>query len=155
MQEGQKVENFCLKNAEEKEVCLKDYDNKWKVIYFYPKDNTPGCTVEAIDFSELKEEFEKNNTIIFGISKDTCKSHQNFIDKKGLTITLLSDPEVEVHKQMGVWQLKKFMGKEYIGTVRTTFILDPHRKIVKKWENVKVKGHAQEVLEEIKKLQNF
>jgi len=155
MKEGEKVENFCLQDSYEKQVCLKDYDSKWKIIYFYPKDNTPGCTVEALDFTDMKDEFEKENCIIFAISKDNCKSHQNFINKKQLEITLLSDPETKVHKQMGVWQLKKFMGKEYIGTVRTTFLLDPHRKIRKVWENVKVKGHAKEVLETLKKLQNF
>ena len=107
-----------------------------------------------MDFSELKNEFAKKNAAILGISKDSCKSHQDFIDKRGLTITLLSDPDAEVQKKYDVYKKKKFMGKEFMGTVRTTFIIDPLGNIRKRYDNVDVKGHAKEVLEEVKKLQS-
>ncbi|MFH1836184.1 MAG: thioredoxin-dependent thiol peroxidase [Methanobacteriota archaeon] len=145
MKEGVKALDFCLKDAEGKNVCLKDYRGRWVVLYFYPKDLTPGCTLEALDFSVLKKDFEKKNAVILGVSKDSCESHQKFIDKKKLTIRLLSDPDSEVQKSYGVWRLKKFMGKEFTGTVRTTVLIDPTGKIMKVWGNVKVKGHANEV----------
>jgi thioredoxin-dependent peroxiredoxin len=146
--EGSPAPDFCLKDAGEKEVCLNDFAKKTIVLYFYPKDNTPGCSLEAMDFSFLKPDFEKKNAVIFGISKDSCESHQKFIDKKGLTIRLLSDPEAEVQKKYGVWRPKKFMGREFLGTVRTTFILKGG-KVARMWDPVKVKGHAQEVLDSI------
>lgn len=134
-----------MKDADGKNVCLKDYRGRWVVLYFYPKDLTPGCTLEALDFSTLKKDFEKKNAVILGVSKDSCESHQKFIDKKKLTIRLLSDPDSMIQKKFGVWRLKKFMCKEFTGTIRTTFLINPTGKIKKIWEKVKVRGHASEV----------
>lgn len=140
---------FTLEDASGERHSLKDYLGKWVVLYFYPKDNTPGCTMEALDFSKLKEEFSKKKAVILGVSKDSCASHQKFIDKKGLTITLLSDPDHEVMEKYKVWRPKKFMGREFLGTVRSTFLIDPSGKIVRKWDPVTVKGHAEDVLKAI------
>ncbi len=144
--------DFTLSDAFDKPISLSNYKGKWVVLYFYPKDNTPGCTIEAIDFSKLKSNFEKNNAVVLGVSKDSCESHQKFIDKKGLTITLLSDPDSKVQKKYKVWQLKKMMGREYMGTVRTTFLIDPKGKIVEQWDKVKVKNHAKIVLDTLTNL---
>ena len=149
---GQSAPNFCLPDQNEKQVCLRDFNGKWVVLYFYPKDNTPGCTVEAMDFSRLKSQFEKNNAVVLGVSKDNCKSHQKFITGKKLTFPLLSDPETKVQKLYGVWRPKKFLGKEFLGTVRSTFLVDLQGNIAKIWDQVKVRGHGKEVLEEIEKL---
>lgn len=150
LQIGDKAPDFCLPNQDSENVCLKDFKGKKIVLYFYPKDNTGGCKQEAVDFSSLKSEFEKNGAVILGVSKDTVASHQKFIEKAGLTITLLADPELQVIKAFDVWQLKKFMGKENMGTVRSTFLIDSDGKIINVWNNVRVKGHAEAVLEELK-----
>ena len=149
---GQTAPDFCLFNQNEESVCLKDFMGKWVVLYFYPKDNTPGCTIEAIDFTKLKSKFENLNTVILGVSKDNCNSHQKFVAGKKLTITLLSDPEAEVQKKYGVWRPKKFMGREFLGTVRSTFLIDKQGKISRIWDKVSARGHAQEVLGELEKL---
>jgi len=149
---GQKAPDFCLPNQDGEEICLRDFAGSWVVLYFYPKDNTPGCTTEALDFTALKSEFEKEGAVILGVSPDSIKRHQNFIQKKDLQITLLSDEEKEVAKKYGVWQLKKMYGKEYMGIVRSTFLIDPDGKIAYIWPKVKVKNHAQEVLEKLKEL---
>jgi len=149
---GDKAPDFCLPNQDNEEICLRDFAGSWVVLYFYPKDNTPGCTTEALEFTALKDEFEKEGAIILGVSPDPVKRHQNFVQKKNLAITLLSDEEKEVAKKYGVWQLKKLYGKEYMGIVRTTFLIDPDGKIAYIWPKVKVKGHAQEVLEKLKEL---
>ncbi len=149
---GDKAPDFCLPNQDGEEVCLRDLQGSWVVLYFYPKDNTPGCTTEALDFTALKSEFEKEGATILGVSPDSIKKHQNFIAKKELGITLLSDEDKEVLKKYGVWQLKKNFGKEYMGVVRTTFLIDPDGKIAYIWPKVKVKGHAKEVLEKLKEL---
>ncbi|SNR69184.1 thioredoxin-dependent thiol peroxidase [Desulfurobacterium atlanticum] len=146
--------DFCLKDDEGKKNCLKDFKGKWLVLYFYPKDNTPGCTKEAEEFSKLKEEFEKLNAVILGVSPDSVESHKKFKEKKGLTITLLSDPEKEVIKTYGAWKLKKRFGKEYYGVVRTTYLIDPEGKVAHVWKNVRAKGHAEKVLEKLKELQS-
>jgi len=147
---GETAPDFALQDQDGKEVHLKDFKGKFVVLYFYPKDDTPGCTIEAIDFSKCKEQFKKANAVILGISKDDCKSHQKFIDKQKLTITLLSDPETAVQKLYGVWGKKKFMGREYMGTLRTTLLIDPKGKIKQVWESVSVKGHAEDVLNALK-----
>ena len=149
---GQKAPEFCLPNQDNEEICLRDFNGAWVVLYFYPKDNTPGCTTEALDFTALKSEFEKEGATIFGVSPDSIKRHQNFIAKKELSITLLSDEEKEVAKMYSVWQLKKLYGKEYMGIVRSTFLIDPDGNIAYIWYKVKVKNHAQEVLEKLKEL---
>jgi peroxiredoxin Q/BCP len=142
---GDSVPDFCLPNQDEEEICLRDLKGKWIVLYFYPKDNTPGCTTEAQDFTAALKDFEKLDAIVLGVSPDSPKKHRNFIEKKDLKITLLSDEEKELCKLFGCWQLKKFMGKEYMGVVRSTYIIDPDGKIAAKWEKVKVKGHVEEV----------
>jgi len=149
---GNKAPDFCLPNQDSEEVCLRDLQGSWVVLYFYPKDNTPGCTTEALDFTALKSEFEKLGATILGISPDSIKRHCNFIEKKNLKITLLSDEEKEVAQKYGVWQLKKMYGKEYMGIVRSTFLINQDGEIAYIWSKVKVKGHAQEVLEKLKEL---
>ena len=123
------------------------------VLYFYPKDNTPGCTTEAIEFTSKLAEFRSLNAQVIGISPDSTASHGKFIDKHHLEIILLSDPEHQVAEQYHVWQLKKFMGKEYMGIVRSTFLIDPTGNIAHIWSNVRVKNHADNVLARLKELQ--
>ncbi|OQX74920.1 MAG: thioredoxin-dependent thiol peroxidase [Campylobacteraceae bacterium 4484_4] len=151
---GTKAPDFCLPNQDETEICLRDLRGKWVVLYFYPKDNTPGCTTEACDFTEAMPEFENLDAVILGVSPDSPKKHRNFIEKKGLGITLLSDENKEVLEAYGVWQLKKMCGREYMGVVRTTYIIDPDGKIAAGWEKVRVKGHVEKVREKLKALQN-
>ena len=150
---GQKVEDFCLPNQDEVEICLRDLLGKWIVLYFYPKDNTPGCTTEAIDFTTHLKEFEELGSVVIGVSADSPKKHRNFIEKKELGITLLRDEAHTVLEQFGVWQLKKNYGREYMGIVRSTFIIDPEGVIRAVWEKVRVKGHVEEVLAKLKELQ--
>jgi len=121
-------------------------------IASYPRDNTAGCTKEAQDFSFLKTEFEEEGAIIMGISKDSITSHQKFIEKKELGIKLLSDTEIIVHNMYNVWRRKKFMGRESMGTVRTTFLIDPKGTIMNIWDNVKTKDHAQIVLDKLRSM---
>ena len=152
LQVGDQAPDFCLQNQDEEMICLKDYRGKNVILYFYPKDNTPGCSMEAMMFTQFKDEFENNNAIIFGISKDSCDSHRKFIENKKLNITLISDPDKKIHKKYGVWRFKKFMGREFMGTIRTTFLIDGEGKIVHVWDKVKVKGHVEDVLEQVKNL---
>lgn len=149
---GNLAPDFYLKSDEEREVCLKDFRGKWVVLYFYPKDNTPGCTREAQDFSEKLDEFEKLGAVVLGVSPDSVRSHKRFKEKKGLKVTLLSDENKEVVEKYGVWQKKKVCGRECFGVVRTTFLIDPEGKIAHVWEKVKVKGHVDEVLKKLKEL---
>jgi peroxiredoxin Q/BCP len=149
---GDKAVDFCLPNQDGAEVCLRDFTGSWVVLYFYPKDNTKGCTTEALDFTVLKDDFAKEGAVILGVSPDSIKKHQNFIAKKELDITLLSDEDKEVIKEYGVWQKKKMYGKEYMGVVRSTFLIDPDGKVAYIWRNVRVKNHAQNVLEKLKEL---
>ncbi len=142
---GDKAPAFCLLDAENKKVCLKDFKGKWLVLYFYPKDNTSGCTREAVDFTSGIKDFKKMNAIVVGVSPDSVTSHMNFINKHALRVILLSDQEHKVLKEYGVWQKKSMYGREYYGVVRTTFVVDPKGKIVQKWEKVKVAGHADAV----------
>jgi peroxiredoxin Q/BCP len=153
LQIGDKAPGFCLPDQDDKETCLADYKGKWVVLYFYPKDDTPGCTVEAIDFTSVKRDLEAKNTAIFGVSRDSVKSHQNFIAKQELTITLLSDPDHKIIEAYGAWQLKKMYGKESYGIVRSTFLIDPEGKIAFAWPNVKAKGHVEKVVRKLEELQ--
>jgi len=147
-----KAPEFCLPNQDETEICLRDLAGKWVILYFYPKDNTPGCTTEACDFTENLDWFEDEDAVILGVSPDSPKKHRNFIEKKDLKITLLSDEDKEVLKAYGAWGLKKMYGKEYEGVIRSTFIINPEGEIVAEWKKVKVKGHVEVVKEKLKEL---
>lgn len=151
---GNKAPEFCIPNQDEVEICLRDLKGKWIVLYFYPKDNTPGCTTQACDFTQAEPEFDDLDAVILGVSPDSPKKHQNFIAKKELGITLLSDGQKEVCEAYGVWQLKKTFGKEYMGVVRSTFIINPQGDISAIWSKVKVKEHIEKVKEELVKLQS-
>ena len=146
------VPDFCLPNQDDEEICFRDIKGRWIVLYFYPKDNTPGCTTEAIGFTEALPDFEEMDAMILGVSPDSPQKHRNFIEKKDLKITLLADEDKTLCKNFGVWQLKKFMGKEYMGVVRSTFIINPEGKIGAVWSKVRVKGHVEEVKEKLKEL---
>ncbi|MEY3089705.1 MAG: hypothetical protein RL113_21 [Pseudomonadota bacterium] len=150
---GTKVENFCLPNQDEEEICFRDIKGKWIVLYFYPKDSTPGCTTEACDFTAALPNFEDLSAIVLGVSPDSPKQHRNFIEKQALKITLLADEEKSLCNAFGVWQLKKNYGKEYMGVVRSTFIINPEGKVAAAWENVKVKGHVDEVKSKLESFQ--
>lgn len=149
---GEKAPKFCLPNQDEEEICLRDLQGSWIVLYFYPKDNTPGCTTEACEFTAALPDFSGLGATILGVSPDSPKKHRNFIEKKELGITLLSDEEKEVCGTYGVWQLKKFMGREYMGVVRSTLLIDPDGNIAAAWKKVKVKGHVAEVKEKLAEL---
>ena len=149
---GNTVPDFCLPNQDEEEICLRDIKGRWIVLYFYPKDNTPGCTTEACDFTAALPNFEGLDAIVLGVSPDSPKKHRNFIEKKALKITLLADEDKELCNLMGVWQLKKFMGKEYMGVVRSTFIINPEGKVAALWSKVRVKEHVKEVHETLQSL---
>ena len=147
-----KAPNFKLPSTNKSNYQLKDSLGKYVVIYFYPKDDTPGCTIETNDFNKLLSKFKKLNCEIFGISKDDLKSHDKFREKFKVKFDLLSDEETKVLKKYKVWGKKKFMGREYMGISRSTFLIDKQGKIVKIWENVNVKDHAKEVLETLKSI---
>lgn len=147
------VPDFCLPNQDEEEICFRDIKGNWIVLYFYPKDNTPGCTTEACDFTAMVPDFRELSATVIGVSPDSPARHRNFITKQNLKITLLSDEKQELCNIFGVWQQKKMCGKEYMGVVRSTYIINPSGKIVASWENVKVKGHAEEVKNKLKELQ--
>ena len=142
--------DFTLKETDGKEISLEDYRGQNVIVYFYPKDNTPGWTVEAKGFRDLDQEFEELNTVILGISKDDLDSHKKFRDKFDLNFHLLSDPEAEVQKQFDVWKPKKMFGKEFMGTERATFVFDKEGELKKEYRKVKADGHAEEVLNFVK-----
>ena len=133
-------------------TCLKDFRNKWITLYFYPKDNSKGCTREAIEFTNNFQTLQELDTVILGISPDSIKSHQNFAQKHNLKFILLSDPQHKVLEKYGVWQLKKMYGKEYMGVIRSTYIINPEGLIEKEWKKVRVKGHVEKVKKELIKL---
>lgn len=122
------------------------------ILYFYPKDNTPGCTVEAQEFSALKDRFTALNAVVLGMSPDSVKSHQNFTGKHELQVDLLSDPDHQVLEHFGAWRLKKNYGKEYMGVARSTFLIDPSGVVRHAWPEVKAAGHAAEVLAKLQSL---
>lgn len=151
---GDTIPAFCLPNQDEEEICFRDIKGKWAIVYFYPKDNTPGCTTEACDFTAALPDFTGMDAIILGVSPDSPRKHRNFIEKKELKITLLADEEKELCKRFGVWQLKKNYGKEYMGVVRSTFLIAPDGTLAYKWDKVRVKGHVEAVKEKLAELQN-
>lgn len=150
---GDSAPALSLPNQDEVEISLRDLEGKWIVLYFYPKDSTPGCTTEACDFTAALPSFEDLDAVIFGVSPDSPKKHRNFIEKQKLEITLLADETTQVAQSYGVWQMKKMCGKEYMGIVRSTFLINPEGKIAAIWSNVKVAGHAQIVKEKLEALQ--
>lgn len=146
---GDNAPQFDLLNQDGVSIALKDFIGKRVILYFYPKDNTPGCTTQACDFTQNYEKFMSKNAVIIGISPDDIKSHENFIKKFMLKHILLSDSDKEVAKSYGVWGLKKNYGKEYEGIIRSTFVIDEKGKIAKIYSNVRAKDHASKVLEEL------
>jgi len=167
LQIGDNAPAFCIPNQDDIEICLRDLKGKWIVLYFYPKDNSAGCSTQACDFTNSEEQFDDLDSVILGISPDSPKKHRNFIEKKEIGITLLSDEEKQVCNDYEVWQTKKMCGKEYMGVVRSTFIINPDGNIVAIWKNVKVrqkktiKGekieilHTNEVKTKLKQLQGL
>ena len=162
---GTVAPDFCLENQDEVEICLRDLKGKWIVLYFYPKDNTPGCTTEACDFTEKFPDFKGLGAVILGVSADSAKTHRGFIEKQGLKITLLTDADHAMMEEYGVWRKKMNYGKEYMGIVRSTYVIDPRGKIAAAWDNVKVRQtrskngekyeiiHVEEVRQKLVELQ--
>ena len=145
--------NFSLPDKDGNIVSLEDFKGKWLIIYFYPKDNTPGCTIESVEFTKNLQEFKKINAEVIGISADSEKSHCNFTEKNKLKIILLSDVKKEIIKQYGAWGKKNLYGKENDGIIRSTFIISPEQKLVKSYINIKAQDHVAKVLEDLKELQ--
>lgn len=146
---GDMAPEFSLENSDGVSISLRDFRGKNVILYFYPKDNTPGCTTEACEFSANYDEFIANDTVIVGVSPDSVKSHSGFIIKQNLKHILLSDVNKDVAKAYGVWQVRKNYGKEYLGIVRTTFVIDKEGKIAKVYKSVKAAGHAAKVLADL------
>ncbi|ADU29264.1 thioredoxin-dependent thiol peroxidase [Evansella cellulosilytica] len=144
---GQAVPDITLKANGDKDVKLSDYRGKYVVLYFYPKDMTPGCTTEACDFRDNHESFKDLNAVILGVSPDPVARHEKFIDKHDLPFELLADEVNKLAEAFDVWKLKKNFGKEYMGIERSTFVIDPEGKLIKEWRKVKVKGHVEEALQ--------
>tara|TARA_Y100000996_G_C22361061_1_gene576903 strand:+ start:252 stop:719 length:468 start_codon:yes stop_codon:yes gene_type:complete len=139
-------------STSKKNYSLKDSFGKYVVLYFYPKDNTPGCTIETNDFNKLLTNFKKLDCEVYGISKDSLESHFKFKDKYKIKFDLLADENLKILKKFKVWGKKKFMGREFMGTIRSTYLIDKKGIIIKAWDNVKVKDHAKEVLETLKSI---
>ena len=153
IKEKTKAPLFKLPSTEKSEFNLKDTLGSFVVIYFYPKDDTPGCTIETNDFNKLLPRFNKLKCEVLGISKDNIKSHQKFKNKFKIKFGLLSDEKIDVIKKYKVWGKKKFMGREFMGVIRSTFLIDKKGKVLKIWKNVKVKNHAKEVLNTLESFQ--
>ena len=150
---NQPAPDFTSLNQDEKTVTLSQYRGKKNVVlYFYPKDDTPGCTTEAMEFTALIEDFAAADTVVLGVSKDTCEKHRKFIKKRDLKVELISDTSGEICEKYGVWMLKKFMGKEYMGINRSTFVIDKQGNLVEQDLKVKAKGHAQKMLDFVETL---
>ncbi|MBD1169178.1 peroxiredoxin [Pelagibacterales bacterium SAG-MED08] len=152
MKLNSKAPIFDLPSTSNEKYSLKNSVGNYVVLYFYPKDDTPGCTIETNEFNKLLPKFKKLQCEVYGISKDSLKSHNKFRDKYKIKFDLLADEELKVLKKYKVWQKKKFMGREFMGVVRTTYLLDKKGQIVKVWNNVKAKDHAIEVLETLKSI---
>ena len=147
IKENTKAPIFKLPSTNKTNYSLKDSIGKYVVIYFYPKDDTPGCTLETNDFNKLISKFKKLGCDVYGVSKDSLKSHNKFKEKYKIKFDLLADEDLKVLKKYKVWGKKKFMGREFMGTIRSTYLIGKKGEIIKVWENVKVKDHAKEVLE--------
>lgn len=149
LKEGDKAPAFKCEDEKGKIHRLSDYKGKKVILYFYPKDLTPGCTTEAQDFQELLTKFKRKKSVVLGVSRDPKEKHLKFIEKLDLKFPLLSDEDGKLCKDYGVWRKKKFMGKEFMGIVRSTFIINEQGKITKIYDQVRVKDHAEDVLSEI------
>ncbi|MBW7998390.1 MAG: peroxiredoxin [Candidatus Glassbacteria bacterium] len=149
---GDKAPGFALQNQDDREVTLDSLKGKWVVLYFYPKDNTPGCTTEACDFTARRNEFSGLDAVVVGVSPDSTSSHRGFIEKQGLNLVLLSDPEHVALEAYGAWKLKKNYGREYMGVQRSTFLIGPDGTIAHAWPNVIAKGHVEKVKEKLAEL---
>ena len=150
LKEGNKAPAFNLPGDDGKKHRLSDYLGQKVVLYFYPRDNTPGCTTEACDFRDNMNRLKQKGTVVFGVSKDSIASHEKFIAKHDLNFVLLSDEDTKVHEKYGAWGEKSMYGKKFMGCIRSTFLIDEKGKLVKAWNKVKVKGHVEDVLETIK-----
>jgi peroxiredoxin Q/BCP len=146
LKEGDKAPDFTLKNAEDESISLSDFRGKTVIVYFYPRDNTPGCTKEACGFRDIYDDILGKGAVVLGISADSVKSHAKFKGKFDLPFHLLSDPEKEVLQAFGAWGKKKMAGREYMGVIRSTFILDGEGTVIKAFPKVKAAGHAAEIL---------
>ncbi len=147
-----KAPAFVVPSTTKNKFSLQDSIGKYVVLYFYPKDDTPGCTIETNDFNKLLSKFKKLDCEVYGVSKDNLKSHDKFRDKYKIKFDLLSDEDLKVLKKYKVWGKKKFMGREFMGIIRTTYLIDKKGKVLKVWNNVKVKDHAKEVLDTLKNI---
>ncbi len=149
---GNDAPEFRLPDKDNKNVSLNHFKGKYVILYFYPKDNTPACTTEAIGFTGILPALQKLDAVVIGISPDSPESHVKFIEKKNLKVILLSDIDKKVIKEYGKWGKKKFRGKEYMGVIRSTFLIDPNGKIAYIWPKVSVKGHPEDVERILKEL---
>ena len=149
---GKKVPNFTLAATSEQEISLRDLKGKNVVLYFYPKDSTPGCTREGQDFRDSYNKFKRQNTVILGVSRDSIKAHENFKAKQDFQFELLSDKDEALCKLFDVIKMKNMYGKQVRGIERSTFLIDPNGKLKKEWRKVKVDGHVDEVLAAVKEL---
>ena len=150
--EGKKCPSFIVETTGNATVSEKDFIGKNLVIFFYPKDSTPGCTTEGQNFRDSYKDFQELNTEIIGVSRDTIKSHENFKSKQSFPFELLSDPDEKMCKSFDVMKMKSMYGREYMGVDRSTFLISAESKVIREWRSVKVKGHVDEVLEEVKNI---
>jgi peroxiredoxin Q/BCP len=149
---GDAAPEFCLPGGDEEEICLKDYQGRWLVLYFYPKDNTSGCTREALDFTAALPALRDLGAEVLGICRDSPVSHKKFAEKHGLGVKLASDQDHKVTEAYGAWALKKMYGKESYGVVRSTFLINPQGKIARIWRKVSVKVHVDAVIKSLQDL---
>lgn len=152
MKIGNQLPRIKLAATSQQEIKLSDLKGKKVVVYFYPKDSTPGCTTEGQDFRDNHKKFTKLNCVIFGVSRDSIKSHENFKEKQSFPFELLSDPDEKLCNVFDVIKLKKLYGKEYMGIERSTFLFDENGKLANEWRKIKVKGHVDQVLDAVKQL---
>lgn len=150
--EGSVAPSFTLLDQNSKKHTLADYKGRWVLLYFYPKDNTPGCTRQACELRDAEPDFKKVKAVVFGVSADSVASHKKFVEKFSLPFPLLADIDKKVVRAYGVWGRKKMMGREYDGIFRTSFLIDPKGKIAKVYEKVKPDIHAEQVLQDLKVL---
>ena len=150
LEEGKKFPKVTMKNELGESVKVADHEGQYVVVYFYPKDNTPGCTREACEFRDQASQFKRNNAVVYGVSPDDVESHKKFSDKFDLNFSLLVDKDHKVAEKLGSWREKNMYGKKFMGIVRSTFLIAPDGKVAKVWKKVKVDGHADAVLDALK-----